>query len=187
MDGGGPAALSTTIPFLPLPTFRSDRYDLSCFLWNLLHRHLLHLIDAVMPTLASTQTKSTDLAITGSHPTYFIGHAGVGLLFREGFETVQDNLRDIGREILALQPRPKGIIALSGHFEAGEIHGPKTIEGTPYRARCLLKIWPDACMLSQCEETNTESCMLYLASNVVGCSLTSILINPARLRQRFSR
>lgn len=64
-------------------------------------------------------------------PVYFIGHAGVGLLFNESEnnKTVQNNLRAIGDEILAIQPRPKAIISFSGHFEAGEIHGPGVIEG----------------------------------------------------------
>ena len=64
-------------------------------------------------------------------PAYYIGHAGVGLLYREtdNNRIVQDNLRAIGDEILALSPRPKAIVAFSGHFEAGEIHGPGVIEG----------------------------------------------------------
>ena len=64
-------------------------------------------------------------------PVYYIGHAGVGLLFNESENnrTVQSNLRAIGEEILAISPRPKAIITFSGHFEAGEIHGPGTIEG----------------------------------------------------------
>lgn len=63
-------------------------------------------------------------------PVYFVGHAGVGLLFRDTPEnrTVQQNIKDLGREILNLQPRPKALIVLSGHFEAGEIHGPGAIE-----------------------------------------------------------
>ncbi|KAH7069950.1 Extradiol ring-cleavage dioxygenase, class III enzyme, subunit B [Paraphoma chrysanthemicola] len=63
-------------------------------------------------------------------PVYFIGHAGVGLLFDESQNnrTVQENLRAIGKEILGIQPRPKAIVTLSGHFEAGEIHGPGVIE-----------------------------------------------------------
>ncbi|CAH0003972.1 unnamed protein product [Clonostachys byssicola] len=63
-------------------------------------------------------------------PVYYIGHAGVPLLFGED-ETIviaRENLRAIGEEILSLEPRPKAIIAFSGHFEAGEIHGPGTIE-----------------------------------------------------------
>ncbi|KAI1776322.1 Extradiol ring-cleavage dioxygenase, class III enzyme, subunit B [Hypoxylon cercidicola] len=63
-------------------------------------------------------------------PVYFIGHAGVGLLFNESPQNkiVQDNLRAIGEEILAITPRPKAILTFSGHFEAGEIHGPGVIE-----------------------------------------------------------
>ncbi|KAJ5781158.1 Extradiol ring-cleavage dioxygenase class III enzyme subunit B [Penicillium paradoxum] len=72
------------------------------------------------PTLGSNQT----------FPTYFIGHAGVGLLFEEGprNKIAQANLREIGEEILALSPRPKAIVVFSGHFEAGEIHGPGVLE-----------------------------------------------------------
>lgn len=64
-------------------------------------------------------------------PVYYIGHAGVGLLFDESSRNriVQDNLRAIGKEILSLSPRPKAVITFSGHFEAGEIHGPGVIEG----------------------------------------------------------
>ncbi|KAI0840050.1 Extradiol aromatic ring-opening dioxygenase [Hypoxylon sp. FL0890] len=63
-------------------------------------------------------------------PVYFIGHAGVGLLFSESPQNriVQDNLRAIGEEIRAISPRPKAILTFSGHFEAGEIHGPGVIE-----------------------------------------------------------
>ncbi|CAI6093156.1 unnamed protein product [Clonostachys chloroleuca] len=63
-------------------------------------------------------------------PVYYIGHAGVPLLFGDDEITVnaRENLRVIGDEILSLEPRPKAIIAFSGHFEAGEIHGPNTIE-----------------------------------------------------------
>ncbi|XXH00180.1 hypothetical protein Hte_006522 [Hypoxylon texense] len=63
-------------------------------------------------------------------PVYFIGHAGVGLLFSESPQNriVQDNLRAIGEEIRAITPRPKAILTFSGHFEAGEIHGPGVIE-----------------------------------------------------------
>ena len=43
---------------------------------------------------------------------------------------MQRNLEEIGREILAISPRPKAIITFSGHFEAGEIHGPGVIEGS---------------------------------------------------------
>ena len=64
-------------------------------------------------------------------PAYFIGHAGVGLLFNESDNNrvVQDNLRQIGEEISAIQPRAKAVIVFSGHFEAGEIHGQGVIEG----------------------------------------------------------
>ncbi|KAL5420815.1 hypothetical protein PMIN04_006142 [Paraphaeosphaeria minitans] len=63
-------------------------------------------------------------------PTYFIGHAGVGLLYKESKDNrvVQNNLRGIGKEILALSPHPKALVIFSGHFEAGEIHGPGVIE-----------------------------------------------------------
>ncbi|KAI1375174.1 Extradiol ring-cleavage dioxygenase, class III enzyme, subunit B [Hypoxylon crocopeplum] len=63
-------------------------------------------------------------------PVYFIGHAGVNLLFDESPKNriVQDNLRAIGEEIRAISPRPKAILTFSGHFEAGEIHGPGVIE-----------------------------------------------------------
>lgn len=64
-------------------------------------------------------------------PVYFIGHAGVSLLFSDtdNNHIVQNNLRAIGDEIRALSPLPKAIITFSGHFEAGEIHGPGVIEG----------------------------------------------------------
>lgn len=64
-------------------------------------------------------------------PVYFIGHAGVGLLFKEdeNNDIVKDNLRYIGDEIRAISPPPKAILAFSGHFEAGEIHGPGVVEG----------------------------------------------------------
>ncbi|KAI1138802.1 Extradiol aromatic ring-opening dioxygenase [Hypoxylon sp. FL0543] len=70
------------------------------------------------------------VAPTGPLPVYFIGHAGVGLLFSESPQNriVQDNLRAIGEEIRAISPRPKAILTFSGHFEAGEIHGPGVIE-----------------------------------------------------------
>ncbi|OIW33123.1 LigB subunit of an aromatic-ring-opening dioxygenase LigAB [Coniochaeta ligniaria NRRL 30616] len=63
-------------------------------------------------------------------PVYFIGHAGVNLLFSEteNNKIVQNNLRAIGDEIRAISPPPKAIITFSGHFEAGEIHGPGVIE-----------------------------------------------------------
>lgn len=64
-------------------------------------------------------------------PVYYIGHAGVGLLFRDdpNNKIVQDNLRLVGDEIRSLNPQPKAIVVFSGHFEAGEIHGPNLIEG----------------------------------------------------------
>ena len=64
-------------------------------------------------------------------PAYFIGHAGVGLLFNksENHRLVQENLRSIGKEISNLKPEPKAIVVFSGHFEAGEIHGPGVVEG----------------------------------------------------------
>lgn len=64
-------------------------------------------------------------------PVYFIGHAGVGLLFKENEnnDIVKENLRSIGDEILSISPSPKAILAFSGHFEAGEIHGPGVVEG----------------------------------------------------------
>jgi aromatic ring-opening dioxygenase catalytic subunit (LigB family) len=64
-------------------------------------------------------------------PAYFIGHAGVGLLFSKTKNNgiVQDNLHQIGEEISNIRPKPKAIVVLSGHFEAGEIHGPGVIEG----------------------------------------------------------
>jgi len=70
-------------------------------------------------------------------PVYFIGHAGVSLLFSdtENNHIVQNNLRAIGEEIRAISPPPKAIITFSGHFEAGEIHGPGVIEGM------LANIW----------------------------------------------
>ncbi|KAL7625058.1 hypothetical protein AAE478_004272 [Parahypoxylon ruwenzoriense] len=63
-------------------------------------------------------------------PVYFIGHAGVGLLFDESPRNriVQDNLRAIGEEIRGITPRPKAVLTFSGHFEAGEVHGPGVIE-----------------------------------------------------------
>lgn len=68
---------------------------------------------------------------TKPFPVYFIGHAGVSLLFDQtrNFDSIRNSLREIGKEILAIKPRPKAIIVFSGHFEAGEIHGPGVIEG----------------------------------------------------------
>ncbi|GAA5889049.1 hypothetical protein JCM6882_009728 [Rhodosporidiobolus microsporus] len=65
-----------------------------------------------------------------AYPLYFIGHAGVGLLFSdaETAQTTRDNLREIGKEILALQPRPKAVVVFSGHFVADEIRGPGALE-----------------------------------------------------------
>ncbi|KAJ5355951.1 hypothetical protein N7517_010560 [Penicillium concentricum] len=73
---------------------------------------------------------SSTIKSSQSLPTYFIGHAGVGLLFdyRPRNAIVQANLRNIGEEILSLSPRPKALVVFSGHFEAGEIHGPGVIE-----------------------------------------------------------
>lgn len=67
-------------------------------------------------------------------PVYFIGHAGVGLLFKEdeNNDIVKANLRSIGDEIRAISPPPKAILIFSGHFEAGEIHGPGVVEGKWY-------------------------------------------------------
>ncbi|KAK6069983.1 aromatic ring-opening dioxygenase [Seiridium cupressi] len=67
---------------------------------------------------------------TKPFPVYFIGHAGVGLLFQQApnFDTIRNDLRGVGKEILAIKPRPKAIVVFSGHFEAGEIHGPEVIE-----------------------------------------------------------
>ncbi|KAL5341678.1 Extradiol ring-cleavage dioxygenase, class III enzyme, subunit B [Aspergillus crustosus] len=67
---------------------------------------------------------------TKPYPTYFVGHAGVGLLFNDSInnKTVQANLKEIGQEILSLSPRPKALVVFSGHFEAGEIHGTGVIE-----------------------------------------------------------
>ena len=61
-----------------------------------------------MPALQLVERQTTDAAEL--HPTYFVGHAGVGLLFSDNLEPVRENLREVGREILALQPRPKAII-----------------------------------------------------------------------------
>lgn len=64
-------------------------------------------------------------------PVYYIGHAGVNLLFdeRPNNLVVQKNLRSIGKEIQAITPPPKAIIIFSGHFESREIHGPNVVEG----------------------------------------------------------
>jgi hypothetical protein len=87
---------------------------------------LLHCnISSASATMPSTTQPAQPL------PVYFIGHAGVSLLFSEteNNHIVQDNLRAIGDEIRAIYPPPKAIITFSGHFEAGEIHGPGVIEG----------------------------------------------------------
>ncbi|GAA5974283.1 hypothetical protein JCM11641_006711 [Rhodosporidiobolus odoratus] len=65
-----------------------------------------------------------------TYPAYFLGHAGVNLLFSdaEGSVTTRANLVEIGKEILALQPRPKAIVVFSGHFVADEIRGNDVIE-----------------------------------------------------------
>lgn len=80
------------------------------------------------------QSSSTMSAPVENHkplPVYFTGHAGVGLLFKEdeNNDIVKHNLRSIGDEIRAISPPPKAILAFSGHFEAGEIHGPGVVEG----------------------------------------------------------
>jgi 4,5-DOPA dioxygenase extradiol len=64
------------------------------------------------------------------YPLYFIGHAGVNLLFSdaETSVTTRANLAEIGREILALQPRPKALVVFSGHFVADEIRGKGAVE-----------------------------------------------------------
>lgn len=64
------------------------------------------------------------------YPLYFIGHAGVNLLFSdaETSQTTRANLQDIGKEILALQPRPKAIVVFSGHFVSDEIRGKEVVE-----------------------------------------------------------
>ncbi|GAA6008705.1 hypothetical protein JCM10207_001692 [Rhodosporidiobolus poonsookiae] len=77
-----------------------------------------------------------------SYPSYFIGHAGVNLLFSDAPTTLttRANLRAIGQEILALQPRPKALLVFSGHFEAAEIRGPGTIE---VNVKPRTEIWHD--------------------------------------------
>ncbi|RAH81961.1 Extradiol ring-cleavage dioxygenase, class III enzyme, subunit B [Aspergillus japonicus CBS 114.51] len=49
-------------------------------------------------------------------PTYFIGHGGVSILFKPGYGPVQDELRQIGREIHGL--RPEAIVVVSGHHQS---------------------------------------------------------------------
>jgi len=64
------------------------------------------------------------------YPLYFIGHAGVNLLFSDAdtTKTTRSNLAAIGAEILALQPRPKALVVFSGHFIADEIRGKEVVE-----------------------------------------------------------
>jgi 4,5-DOPA dioxygenase extradiol len=52
---------------------------------------------------------------------HFVG--GVGILFREGQEAIQANLRDVGKEIQSL--KPDAIIITSGHFQSTD----QTIRG----------------------------------------------------------
>lgn len=81
--------------------------------------------------LQKSSTMSSAVENPRPLPVYFISHAGVGLLFKEdeNNDIVKDNLRYIGDEIRAISPPPKAILAFSGHFEAGEIHGPDVVEG----------------------------------------------------------
>jgi len=74
-----------------------------------------------MPSITSSQPLQ---------PAYYFGHAGASLLFRQdpvGL-AVKENLLPLGRELLALQPRPRALVVFSGHFEASEIHGPEVVE-----------------------------------------------------------
>ncbi|GAT31316.1 hypothetical protein RIB2604_04300470 [Aspergillus luchuensis] len=48
-------------------------------------------------------------------PTYFIGHGGVSILFKPGYGPVQQDLREIGKEIKAL--KPEAIVVTCGHFQ----------------------------------------------------------------------
>lgn len=84
-----------------------------------------------MPSANSTPSTGT-----APLPVYFVGHAGVSLLWNNNpdMADVQANLRQIGKEIQAISPRPKAIITFSGHFEAGEILGPGAIEGKSRQA-----------------------------------------------------
>jgi 4,5-DOPA dioxygenase extradiol len=52
---------------------------------------------------------------------HFVG--GVGILFRDGQEAIQANLRDVGKEIQRL--KPDAIIITSGHFQSTD----QTIRG----------------------------------------------------------
>ncbi|PWY81625.1 Extradiol ring-cleavage dioxygenase, class III enzyme, subunit B [Aspergillus sclerotioniger CBS 115572] len=49
-------------------------------------------------------------------PTYFIGHGGVSILFKPGYGPVQQDLREIGKEIKAL--KPEAIVITCGHFQS---------------------------------------------------------------------
>lgn len=69
-------------------------------------------------------------------PSYFLGHAGVGLVFDPSAEGVRENVRQLGREIAAVEPRPRAILVVSGHFTANEIHGPGVVEGA-FSSRAL--------------------------------------------------
>ncbi|GAA5865060.1 hypothetical protein JCM8547_007699 [Rhodosporidiobolus lusitaniae] len=73
---------------------------------------------------------SVDPPTAKPYPLYFIGHAGVNLLFSdaETSQTTRANLAEIGREILSLQPRPRGLVVVSGHFVADEIRGKEVVE-----------------------------------------------------------
>ncbi|ERS98266.1 hypothetical protein HMPREF1624_05049 [Sporothrix schenckii ATCC 58251] len=79
---------------------------------------------------SATDASSADAADAAPLPVYFIGHAGASLLFREdpNGTVVRQNLRAIGREIQAITPPPRALLTLSGHFEAGAIHGPGVVE-----------------------------------------------------------
>ncbi|OJJ43523.1 hypothetical protein ASPZODRAFT_154419 [Penicilliopsis zonata CBS 506.65] len=49
-------------------------------------------------------------------PTYFIGHGGVSILFKPGYEPVHRDLREIGKEIKRMNP--DGIVVTCGHFQS---------------------------------------------------------------------
>jgi len=68
-----------------------------------------------VPT-SGTQTNGS----THRLPVYFIGHAGVGVLWNENSEPVRENMRQIGEDIRSLNPKPKAIISVSGHFQGVE-------------------------------------------------------------------
>lgn len=80
------------------------------------------------------------MTISPELPTYFIGHAGVGLIYLDSAEPVRENIRAIGREIQSIFPQPRAIIVVSGHFTADEIHGPGVVEGTLNRFAFLILI-----------------------------------------------